>query len=207
MMTKFETFMLSLPFVAAIILCTVLIVKIISQPENVEQREIPSSAYESAVELPEPGVAAPIHDDVLVTDTGVVYCDAVPLTVGQQLQCQTKCEQYGVPYTLLLGLIETESSFREDADSGWAYGLCQIGYIHEDEFAERGLDIYRTFDNIECACSMLGDYLARYNTSEALMAYNCGETGAAGLWNDGIFKTQYSMDVIAASNRWEDRLS
>lgn len=137
---------------------------------------------------------------------GIVYSDEIPLSYGLQLHAQLVCREYGVPYGLMLGLMETESSFREDADSGWAFGLCQIGYINEDWLAEQGLDIRRPVDNIEAAGLILGDYLNRYDVPQALMAYNCGEYGAQELWADGINETEYSRSVMAAAEKWEETI-
>ena len=132
-----------------------------------------------------------------------VYCDEVPLSDGWQCYTQDKCRRYGVPYSLMLGLMETESSFQTDADSGWAYGICQIGYINEDWLADKGVDIYTTQGNIKAACMILGDYLSRYTTAEALMAYNEGEYGASDSWAEGITETEYSRKVMEAAEKWE----
>lgn len=131
-----------------------------------------------------------------------VYSDEIPLSEGWQAYTQDTCRRYGVDYALMLGLMETESSFRFDADSGWAYGICQIGYVNEDWLAEQGLDIYSKMDNIEAGCKILGDYLERYTEAQALVCYNCGEYGAQELFDEGIYETEYSRNVQAAAQRW-----
>ena len=96
-----------------------------------------------------------------------------------------------------------ESTWDPEADSGWAYGLMQIGYINADALAEQGMDIYTVPGNVEAGVYMIGDLLDRYGDPHlALMAYNCGEYGAAELWDEGIVTSQYSRDVLAAADRW-----
>ena len=133
-----------------------------------------------------------------------VYCDEIPLSNGWQCWTQDLCRRYGIDYALMLGLMETESSFRLDADSGWAYGLCQIGYINEEWLAAEGVDIYTTAGNIEAACIILSDYLSRYTTEQALMAYNQGEYGASEDWDAGIYQSKYSDAVMAAAEKWRN---
>lgn len=133
-----------------------------------------------------------------------VYSDEIPLSNGWQCWTQDLCRRYGIDYALMLGLMETESSFRLDADSGWAYGLCQIGYINADWLAEQGIDIYTTSGNVEAACVILSDYLERYTTEQALMAYNQGEYGASEDWDAGIYQSKYSEAVMAAAEKWRN---
>ena len=202
-MTAMKTEALKLPFIfgAAAILAGCMWVAV--------PKETTTEVKANPVELTAPApiqVYSPHHEDVRRTENGYVYCDAVPLSDGWQAYTQDVCKRYGVDYTLMLGLMETESSFREDADSGWAYGLCQIGYINEDSLADLGMDIYTTQGNIEAGCYILSDLMTRHSVSESLMAYNMGEAGAEEFWEQGITESQYSRDVLAAAQRWEERL-
>lgn len=131
-----------------------------------------------------------------------VYSDQVPLSDGWQCYTQDLCRRYKVDYALMLGLMEVESSFQFDANSGWAYGICQIGYINEEWLADEGVDIYRKEGNIKAACLILSDYLERYTVDQALMAYNEGEYGAMSLWDEGIYETNYSRSVKEAAEKW-----
>lgn len=206
MRTKFESFMLTFPFLLALVLIVIIIATHIDTPAETEPDQSVAEYSASEIYSPRVTVTVPYHDDVTLTASGVRYCDAVPLDVGMQLHCQEMCKKYNVPYPLLLGLIEAESSFQEDADSGWAYGLAQIGYIMEDTFAEQHLDIFDPYDNIECACIILGDYLSRYKPNLALMAYNMGESGAKELWDESIYETDYTRKVLQYRDKWEERL-
>lgn len=134
---------------------------------------------------------------------GFEYSEAVPLSEGLQYFTQDCCKRYGVSYPLVLGIMEVESTWDPEADSGWAYGLMQIGYINADWLSEQGMDIYTVPGNVEAGIYMIGDLLERYGDPHlALMAYNCGEAGAAELWDEGIATSRYSCDVIAAAGRW-----
>lgn len=136
-----------------------------------------------------------------------VYSDEIPLSNGWQAYTQDLCHRYGIDYALMLGLMETESSFRLGADSGWAFGVCQIGYINAEWLANEGVDIFTTSGNIEAACIILSDYLSRYTTDQALMAYNQGEYGASEDWEDGIYQSDYSRSVLEAAQKWRSVLN
>jgi soluble lytic murein transglycosylase-like protein len=160
-----------------------------------------------AVENNPASIEAPTPDPITVRITEQnepvnVYSEEIPLTPGWQAYTQDTCRRYGIDYALMLGLMETESSFRFDADSGWAYGICQIGYINEDVLATEGIDIYSRIGNIEAGCYILAGYLERYTESQALMAYNMGEYGASELWEQGIYESEYSRSVQEAAQKW-----
>lgn len=156
-------------------------------------------------QIVEPPLDAPIEVHITEADLPInVYSDAVPLSDGWQCFTQDTCRRFGVPYELMLGLMETESSFNFEADSGWAYGITQIGYINADWLAAEGIDIYKPTGNIEAGCMILGGYLERYTTEQALMAYNQGEYGASEDWDAGIYSTKYSRSVMEAAEKWEE---
>lgn len=136
-----------------------------------------------------------------------IYSEEVPLSNGWQCWTQDLCRRYNIDYPLMLGLMETESSFRLGADSGWAFGVCQIGYINADWLADEGVDIFTTSGNIEAACIILSDYLSRYTTDQALMAYNQGEYGASEDWDEGIYQSDYSRSVLEAAQKWRSVLN
>lgn len=136
-----------------------------------------------------------------------VYSDEIPMTPGWQAYTQDCCKRYGVDYSLMLGLMETESSFRFDADSGWAYGVCQIGYINEDWLKDNGIDMRTNMGNIEAGCLILSDFLSRYDTADALICYNCGEYGAQELFDKGIHETDYSRSVMGSAEKWRAKLN
>lgn len=112
----------------------------------------------------------------------------VPLSYELQDVLQTECERYGIEYALALGLIETESSFREDADNGLCYGLMQL---NRDWFPDR----LTPAENIRAGMEYLAYQLNRYDSvGAALTAYNAGhDTGTRG----------YAKAVLEAAEGWK----
>ena len=128
--------------------------------------------------------------------------DAVPLNHDTQAQVLGWCEEYGVPYSVALAVIEAESSFRPDAENGSCYGYMQINSINagwlKDELGVT--DLLDACQNIKAGCYMLGSYLALYDgdINRTMMAYNLGKSGAEKAWNAGIRSTAYTDKVWSA---------
>lgn len=107
--------------------------------------------------------------------------DAVPLNHDTQAQVLGWCEEYGVPYSVALAVIEAESSFRPDAENGSCYGYMQINSINKSWlFQEIGVtNLEDPLQNLHSGIYMLGDLYGKYGDwHKALVCYNCGETGA-----------------------------
>lgn len=117
--------------------------------------------------------------------------DDIPLSYELQDVLRTECEKNGIPYHIALGLIQVESSFREDADNGLCYGLCQL---NRDWFPN---DLTPA-ENIREGMAYLSYQLGRYGDIEkALTAYNAGhDTGKRG----------YANAVLLAAAEWEGRI-
>ena len=116
------------------------------------------------------------------------FRDDVPLSYELQDVLQTECERYGIEYALALGLIETESSFREDADNGLCYGLMQL---NRDWFPDK----LTPAENIRAGMEYLAYQMERYGSVEAaLCGYNAGhDTGSRG----------YAKAVLEAAEGWK----
>lgn len=146
-------------------------------------------------------VETPVVEDV---KPGYLHSDNVPLPDYLQETMQRACEEYGVPYSLALAITECESSFDLEADSGVCWGLMQIHPINNAWLRELGIEPTEYEGNIVAGVLIIGQLLDKYgDTHKALMAYNCGETGAARLWNQGYFTTSYSRKVIQSSEKWQ----
>lgn len=131
------------------------------------------------------------------------YSEEIPLSRELQVVMQQACEKYGVPYALALAVAECESSFRLEADNGTCWGVMQIHPINYPRLRENGIEPTEYEGNITAGVFMLGELLEKYSdTHKALMAYNCGETGAKRLWKDGYMTTAYSVKVVTASEKW-----
>ena len=101
---------------------------------------------------------------------------------------QEQCCDYDVPYELVLALMESESSFRNDIGSEKVlggeeggpryYGYMQLSADNCNKAANTyALDAHTPEGNIEMAVLMLSGYLEKYvnNWENAIMAYKGGE--------------------------------
>ena len=135
--------------------------------------------------------------DDIVTDGNFLDYDL-------QVTMQVCCEEYSVPYALALAVADVESRFDPYAVSGTAdYGLMQINKVNHGWLLERGIDPMTPAGNIEAGVLFLSDYLTAYGDPEmAVMAYNCGPSGARALWNAGTYHTAHSIKVMDRFNYW-----
>lgn len=136
------------------------------------------------------------------------YWSEVPLDKEIQEALAKFCEEYSVPVSIALGLIEHESSFRTDVVSKTSdYGLCQINECNLEWMQEElGItDILEPEQNIECGLYILGMLYEEYQDwNMALMCYNCGENGAyRNYFSKGQYSNGYSTSVLEYSEKWE----
>ena len=128
----------------------------------------------------------------------------VPLSADFQIYLHGLCEEYGVPFTLAVAVIEAESTYRADviSDDG-DYGLMQINWRCLSWLSDAlGItDFLDPYQNALAGVWILGGYYRRYGyASGALVAYNQGQQSAEALFAAGIYETDYSRRVI--SIRW-----
>lgn len=155
-----------------------------------------------------PALVLVAADPVPVDTPEPLYTEAIPLTAEHQTLMQEACETYGVNYALALAVMEHESSFNLDADSGICWGPMQINPINYEWLRECGVEPTTHEGNIVAGVLMLGDLLDKYDdTHKALMAYNCGETGAARLWREGYTTSGYSRAVVASAEKWQQTIN
>ena len=134
------------------------------------------------------------------------------ILLPQTLQAftQDQCNDYDVPYELVLALMESESSFRDDIGSekvlgGEEGGPRYYGYMQlSKDNCERAtntyaLDAHTPEGNIEMAVLILSGYLEKYDNDweKAIMAYKGGE----GYADSMIAKGEVSGPAIAVTNR------
>lgn len=128
-----------------------------------------------------------------------VYYD-VPLDDELQEYTQDICAEYAFPcYDIIVAMIWTESGYTEDIVSSTNdWGYMQInGINHQTLREELGItDFLDGEQNILAGVYMIQKLYHKYgDIGKALMAYNCGEYGAAGLWEEGIYSTNYSRTI------------
>ena len=137
--------------------------------------------------------------------------DAVPLNHDTQAQVLGWCEEYGVPYSVALAVIEAESSFRPDAENGSCYGYMQINSINKSWlFQEIGVtNLEDPLQNLHSGIYMLGDLYGKYGDwHKALVCYNCGETGAYNhYFSQGLTSSCYSRHVMELEAKWAEVVS
>lgn len=131
-----------------------------------------------------------------------VFTTEIPVTFGEDLQEFTYylSSAYDIDYSLVLAVISKESEFVPDGISSTNdYGLMQINIgNHEWLTEELGItDFIDPYENIKAGLFILRGLFEKYDsTSKVLMAYNMGENGASKLWEQGIFESNYSKDVL-----------
>lgn len=126
-------------------------------------------------------------------------CDNIPLSEELQNFTQVEAERNGVPYPLVLAVMEQESRFDLEADSGDSFGVMQINECH----GPRDI-IIQPRENIQIGCWLLGYLYREYgNWHKALVAYNCGEAGAEQMYfRHGHISSSYSRQVMRRSEKW-----
>ena len=182
---------------------------------SVPETEVPTaSTPDEPVTEPETEVPTASTPDEPVTEPetvpqetegqGFLHSDDIPLSYELQEVMQQACEDYGVPYALALAIAECESSFNLDADNGTCWGLMQVHPINYDRLRGLGIEPTDYEGNIVAGVLLIGELLDKYGDQhKALMAYNCGEGGAAKLWQQGYYSSQYSRHVLNVSDSWQ----
>ncbi len=134
--------------------------------------------------------------------------DEIPLDYDTQACLRAWCEQYSVPYSLALGVIEAESSFQPDASNGSCYGYMQINSINREWLGEQiGVtDLKDPLQNLHSGVFMLSDLYGKYEDwSKVLICYNCGEKGAYdNYFSQGLTSSRYSRRVLELQNKWAE---
>ena len=190
---------LLLALLAALLFVTV---SAVSDRDN-EEAKATQPTVNTAVHTPSTDAPTPTVS-VTPEPERYILTEDVPLSFDLQRVMQDACDKYGVPYALALAVAECESSFILEADSGTCWGLMQIHPINYPRLRENGIEPTEYEGNIVAGVFMLGELLEKYSdTHKALMAYNCGETGAKRLWNQGYFTSTYSRKVVTNYEKWQ----
>ena len=137
-----------------------------------------------------------------------VFFEEIPLDQETQTCVLTWCEEYGVPHSIALSVIQSESSFQADAENGSCYGYMQINSINREWLGERiGItDLTDPHQNIQAGIYMLSDLYGKYGDwNKALTCYNYGEGGAyEHVFSKGETSTTYSRHVLAVAEEWSE---
>ena len=120
------------------------------------------------------------------------YHEEIPLSEALQCILWDDCQEYGVDYYVALGLIQTESNFRTDADNGTHYGLCQLSKRYFPNNLPPG-------ENIGEGMAFLGKLMRTYNgdVGAALTSFNVGHDNGS---------RSYANLVLERAQEWEAKL-
>ena len=136
-------------------------------------------------------------DTIRARDRLLTLLRTKPITVGLGLDvADIILTQKEVPVTIVLGLIDVESSFRSDAVSGaGARGLVQVMLIHD-----RGpVSITDPIANLRAGLGYLAGLKRNFGTwDRALRAYNGGPKNA-----DNPALTKYAKAVMAKADQYQ----
>lgn len=173
----------------------------VPEPEPEPEPEVQAAAEpvpeEEPAETPEPA-----HPPVTL-QTGVTSTDRfrpdIPLTREEQKALQCACQEFDVPYSLTLGIIQKETGFENRiGDSGRSVGYMQIQpRWWEDLMNEIGAtDLMIPEDNFRTGCAILRRLIDEANGSipSALTVYNVGHDNGS---------RDYARAVMALAEGWE----
>lgn len=111
------------------------------------------------------------------------------------------CNGYNIDFSLVMALIQNESSFDPEVISKTNdYGYMQINQINHQWLTDTlGVtDFTDPYQNIRAGVFVLRKLFERYqDTNMVLMAYNMGESAAARLWEKGIYSTDYTEKILS----------
>lgn len=127
----------------------------------------------------------------------------IPLSDDLQQYIHNLCEKYDISYAMVIAMIDVESGFNSKAVSSTNdYGLMQINSVnHKDN-----MDYLNPYDNVEQGIKALHRLTGEYNEADLVaMCWNCGETGARKLWEQGIYSTEYSRKILAKKLEYEKK--
>ena len=149
-------------------------------------------------------------ETVIETVESPVYYD-IPLNREQQDVVREIAAEYGVPFELVLAVMQVESNFDVTAiGNGNCYGIMQIHKINHPALEKQlGIKDWLNFgDNTRAGCYMLGQLLDKYqDETRALMAYNMGEGAAKKAWNAGTRSTGYTQKVQSAKQSLTEQVN
>lgn len=141
-------------------------------------------------------------DLITVVQPSVKLYD-VPLNESLQFYIIDQAAAHGIDPAVIFGIIGKESQFKADAlgDNGKSFGLMQIQARFHQERMERleCCDMLDPYQNVTVGIDFFAELLEKYdgNTEKALIAYNCGVTGAnRSYFSKGIYSNKYSKAVM-----------
>ena len=156
-------------------------------------------------------IEIPSYEEDKLPELAEVKFYDVPLSHSLQRYIYEICADENVPVSLVIAMIEHESSFNpEEVSSTDDYGLMQINIVNHSSLEEqyKTADLMNPYQNVFCGIKMIGSYISSYGDyNKALMAYNMGEYGAEKAWENGIESTSYSKSILALMEQYEQEVN
>lgn len=157
-------------------------------------------------------VEVPMYASEKLPDTKENFHFNIPLSYSLQDYLYEVCADEEVPITLILAMIETESSFNPEIISSTDdYGLMQLNKINHEWLNEefRAADMLNPYQNVFCGTKVIASYVRKYDGdfNKALMAYNMGDYGANKAWDNGITSTKYSEKILGLMKKYEEEIN
>lgn len=172
-----------------------------TQPQTVNADVEAASPTQQRITAPK---VIEVSSAVAEKDIKPIGVPGVPLDYELQKTMYDLCQKYDVPFALALAVAERESDFNPDAVSKTDdHGLMQINRCNFEYLYSKGIDPLTHQGNIEAGILLLSENLKLYGKEDlAVMAYNCGRTGAKRLWDKGTYSTAYSRAVMELYEKW-----
>ena len=130
-----------------------------------------------------------------------------PLSHDLQDYIRELCNENGIPMSLVIAIIDVESSFNPDAVSSTNdFGLMQINKSNHEWLRKQGVtDVFDPYQNVRGGIMILSQCY-NGNLNKTLMSYNLGEASANELWNNGIYSTSYSRAVLSNKEVYDEQV-
>lgn len=131
-----------------------------------------------------------------------------PLDAKLQKHIVDTCGEYRIVPEVVFAMIDQESDFNAAAvgDSGNSLGLMQIQQRYHGARMEKlgCTDLLDPFQNVQVGIDYLAELYSKYGDMEmALVAYNCGSSGAKETYFDrGQFWSVYSQQVLEKADEY-----
>lgn len=161
---------------------------------------------ETSAKIPETAAQTPPEIILETTPEIIPYNENkildVPLDPAIQEHVRAVCNEYGVPFELVMAVMYVESGFDPSVISSHGdYGLMQVSSVNHGWLsAELGItDFLDPYQNVKAGVHILAQKIRESNGefTTALMKYNRGDAVVLEQMANGIFSTDYTDKVLS----------
>ena len=193
-----------------------IVIGTISTPDGEESTEDVSESITETDEFltEKEDVSVPVETTCEMSESIVTEADEpdvkyydVPLSHDLQDYIRELCNENGIPMSLVIAIIDVESSFNANIVSSTNdYGLMQINKCNHEWLRKQGVtDVFNPYQNVRGGIMILSECYNE-NLSKTLMSYNLGVARANALWNEGVYGTSYSRAVLSAKGVYDEQV-